>query len=253
MERRWDKHVSQAKYSKGGRWHFPNAIRKYGKDAFEHYILKENIKTLEEANDFEKDKIKEFDTRNPEKGFNLAFGGNSQPHPIRKNPWDNPEYREKQIARMKIMFNDPKIRAASRAALNTPESKAKRSISSKLSHSRPEVKAKISSASKGKLNSKAKETILNRLNRLSPEERSIQASCAAKSKSREIINKTRLKNINYQIKRREELLSKPIIKVCKKHGFLEKDQIYIGKTSIGGFRIKCICCIREIRIKYRNK
>ena len=33
-QKRWNQHCSQAKSSKDGRWHFPNAIRKYGKEAF---------------------------------------------------------------------------------------------------------------------------------------------------------------------------------------------------------------------------
>jgi hypothetical protein len=68
MERRWSQHVAQAKTSRGGRWHFPNAIRKYGKNAFSHEIL-EICYSLEEANTAEDKWINHFDARNPERGF----------------------------------------------------------------------------------------------------------------------------------------------------------------------------------------
>ena len=74
MERRWSQYVIQARNSKGGRWHFPNAIRKYGAKAFLHEVL-EICNTLEEANLAEEKWIEHFDTRNPRKGFNLAKGG----------------------------------------------------------------------------------------------------------------------------------------------------------------------------------
>jgi len=38
--------------------------------------------------------IEFYDTRNPEKGFNLIRGGSHTPHSV-KNSWDRPEYREK--------------------------------------------------------------------------------------------------------------------------------------------------------------
>ncbi len=76
MAQRWKTHVSHAKSSKGGRWHFPNAIRKYGKDAFSHEELACSW-TLEDANATEEALILQYDTRNPGKGFNLAKGGAS--------------------------------------------------------------------------------------------------------------------------------------------------------------------------------
>lgn len=142
MLARWNDHVYKAKSSKGGRWHFPNAIRKYGKDAFSHEVLTV-CETLEEANAYEAYFIDLFRTRDPRFGFNLAEGGQHEPHPIRKNPWDNPEYRAKQvgcIARLHL----PEVRAKVKASLNTPESKAKRTAISKEICARPEVLARIS-------------------------------------------------------------------------------------------------------------
>ena len=60
--------------------HFPNAIRKYGKDEFSHQVLQEGIHTLEQANIAEKFAIELLCTRDPEFGFNLKPGGLGIPH-----------------------------------------------------------------------------------------------------------------------------------------------------------------------------
>jgi len=99
MGRRWSQHVTQSRSSKGGRWHFPNAIRKYGPEAFSHEVL-EVCEDLDVANLAEECWIELLDTRNPEKGFNLAKGGAHIPHPIRRNPWDDPGYRSKMERRV---------------------------------------------------------------------------------------------------------------------------------------------------------
>src|SRR5271155_3226832 len=113
MERRWQKHVYAAlRFSKGGRWHFPNAIRKYGKDVFSHEVLAQSW-TVEGANVTEEELILQYGTRNPGLGFNLAKGGAHIPHPIRKNPWDNPEYRAKCTEAARQTFKRPDVRAAS--------------------------------------------------------------------------------------------------------------------------------------------
>jgi len=138
---RWKTHCYVAKKSSGGRWHFPNAIRKYGPEAFSHEVL-EVCLTLELANLAEEKWISHFDTRNPEMGFNLAKGGSHAFHPIRKNPWDDPEYRARQLPRLASLSKDPLVRAASKASLNTPEVKAKISAAVKESLKSPDVLAK---------------------------------------------------------------------------------------------------------------
>ena len=129
MMQRWNRHVYSARRLKQGRpvvtSHFPNAIRMYGKDAFAHEVL-EICNSLEAANLAEEKWIQHFDTRNPAKGFNLAKGGEHKTHPIRKNPWDDPEYRARQV-----------FMITTRA--NTPAAKTVMSIRSKEIHSRPEV------------------------------------------------------------------------------------------------------------------
>lgn len=68
-EHRWNN-------GKGYRYnkHFWNAIQKYGWENFEHEIIASNL-TLAEANNFEELLIKELDTLNPKKGYNLVAGG----------------------------------------------------------------------------------------------------------------------------------------------------------------------------------
>ena len=148
MEKRWKTHVHHAKSSKSGRWHFPNAIRKHGPEAFSHEVL-EICHDLEVANLAEECWIEFYETRNPEKGFNLAKGGKHVPHSIRKNPWNDPEYREK-ITKNAQFLQSSRSRAANKAALNTPDSKSKRSLASKEAASKPEFRAKISAAFKGR-------------------------------------------------------------------------------------------------------
>lgn len=113
MMRRWNSHVHSSNSSKGGKRmvtsHFANAIRKYGKDAFEHKVL-ETCDTLEAANAAEQRWIEELGTRDPEKGFNLAKGGAHIPHP-KKNPWDRPEYRARMLEKNKELWENPEFRA----------------------------------------------------------------------------------------------------------------------------------------------
>ena len=54
--------------------YFYNAIQKYGWDNFEHIICLSDL-SLEDANDFEEMLIKKMNTTNPQKGYNLKFGG----------------------------------------------------------------------------------------------------------------------------------------------------------------------------------
>ena len=69
--RRWNQRVHTAKKSVGGWSRIANALRKYGKDAFDHEVL-EVCGTLEEANAVEEKWIAHFDTTNPIRGFNLS-------------------------------------------------------------------------------------------------------------------------------------------------------------------------------------
>jgi len=146
MLQRWNRHVYNSKSSKDGRWHFPNAIRKYGKEAFSHEVLG-ICNTLEEANVLEVEKIAEFDTTNPENGFNLKPGGSSTSYPV-----NTPEFRDKLSAGQKRRFSNPlereKSKAASLKLWNNSEMRVKLSESQKKRFQKPEELAKSSAASK---------------------------------------------------------------------------------------------------------
>lgn len=152
MEKRWKNHVYAAKTSKNGKWHFPNAVRKYGPEAFSHEIL-EVCNTLEEANAAEIKWIEKLNTINPQFGFNLTKGGEHIPHPIEnsdeiKKRWDNPEYRKKIVESMKNQWSDPKYRYKMIKMLEDPVKKEQMSHNSLEIHARPDVKIKMSEASK---------------------------------------------------------------------------------------------------------
>ena len=106
MLARWNGHVNLAKRSNGKRSHFAAAIRKYGKDAFSHEVL-EVCYDLEVANLAEECWIEFYETRNPAKGFNLMRGGAHTPNPNRKNPWDDPEFRFRNMPRIMEFMRSP--------------------------------------------------------------------------------------------------------------------------------------------------
>lgn len=82
-ERRWGK--NGCNYS--GSRHFFGAIQKYGWNNFDHEIIASNL-TLEEANNFESLLIQKLNTQNPNKGYNIAFGGdNKEPSEETKKLW----------------------------------------------------------------------------------------------------------------------------------------------------------------------
>lgn len=155
MMRRWKGHVRVAMREgnhKESRYHFANAIRQYGKDAFTHEIL-EKCSTLEEANAAEIKWIEHLDTTNPEKGFNIKVGGDHTPHPI-KNPWERPGFREAALERMAPLYTDPtwlaKVTKASRDAMGDPDIRKKIGEAVSASAKDPEVRAKISAGQRGK-------------------------------------------------------------------------------------------------------
>ena len=285
-QKRWIQHCAQAKSSKGGRWHFPNAIRKYGKDAFSHEIL-EVLTDLEVANLAEECWIELLETRDPAKGFNLAKGGSHVPNHesssiSMKAKWADPEYRVRAMA-------------ASKAGLNTLESKARRSIAStqlwsdpvmkeKLSaailesHSRPEVRVRLSAAQSGKTLStehRAKISASSRCQdpdvrtRISeatkeamarPEVKAktvganigrktsdeVRAKISAAGTGRVLSDETR-KKISESMKSK---LSSADGKMCKVHGFVPKSECDVTRAHIG-VRLRCRRCRIEARCRRR--
>lgn len=263
MESRWKKHVYAAKrFAKGGRWHFPNAIKKYGPDAFSHEVL-EVCETLEKANQREAYWIEFYDARNPEFGFNLAEGGQHKPHPIRKNPWDDPEYRTKQLARGFDHLHTPEAFAKMKATVNTPEFKALQSAISQEIHSRPGVRAKISAAAKGRV--KSPETLAkmsaNAKGRVTSQE--TRAKIGAKSLGRRHSQESKNKMSTVfsalpAAQATRERLQKfminngAITKVCNAHGPVT--DVYVKKSRKGDITVRCAECERaKLRERYKRK
>lgn len=157
-QRRWAQHLVQSRSTKGGRWHFPNAIRLHGKDAFDHHVL-EVCETLETANAAEERWIEEYDTRNPEKGFNLRKGGSHTPHLVDANYWDRPGFRERMSAILREAASKPESRRkrseSSKKLWGSPGFKTKMSLISKEVHSRPDVIEKSKRSQLGKHHSPA--------------------------------------------------------------------------------------------------
>lgn len=147
MLQRWNQHVYTAQKSSSGWSHFANAIRKYGKDAFDHEIL-ETCRTVEEANASEQRWIAHFNTRDRLFGFNLTKGGGHMPYPIRV-PWDRPDYREKIIpvlARMNEASSEERSERSSKM-WSDPTSRANILAGTQEAIRRPEVRAKLSASS----------------------------------------------------------------------------------------------------------
>lgn len=72
--------------------HFQAAIEKYGWDAIQHEIIAENL-TQEAATRMEVELIAQYDSNNPEKGYNLSTGGEYSTAGIRLS-----EERRRQIS-----------------------------------------------------------------------------------------------------------------------------------------------------------
>lgn len=147
LNRRW-----HAGHGYRGNEHFFRAIMKHGWDNFSHEVLGENL-TKEAACELERFYIKKYETRNPNKGYNIAIGGECgskgyKPTPeareklrranlgkhhrretceklrqIERERWLNQDYRDNQIKKRlgKTPWNKgkrtpPEARAKQRAA-----------------------------------------------------------------------------------------------------------------------------------------
>lgn len=147
MLARWNQHIYSAERKAGkGCAYFWAAIRKYGKNAFSHTVLG-TFDSVDAANAAETRWIEELDSRNERKGFNLIKGGAHTPHPIR-NPWDRPDYREKNAGRNTSTMLTPEALAKRMVTMATPESKVKRSDEAKKLWSNPEYRGKVTASNK---------------------------------------------------------------------------------------------------------
>jgi group I intron endonuclease len=113
MMRRWNRRVYHA-FHRNDKSHFPNAIRKYGKEAFSHHLLEFDIPTLEIANEREEYWIDFYDTRDPEHGFNILRGGGHKPN---KRPFNTSLTQLKRSMLSRAALSDPTVRAKISAAI----------------------------------------------------------------------------------------------------------------------------------------
>lgn len=259
MLKRWNQHVSKSKSSKGGRWHFPNAISKYGPEAFEHRVL-EVCETLELANERENYWIRFYDTRNPEKGFNLAEGGKHEPHPIRKNPWNDPEYRAKQSLRSLDYLHNQATYEKMKATVSTPEFKAKQSALSREIHSRPEVKAKLSAAARGHVKTaetraKMSASMTGRVTsqetraKIGAKSACRKHSAESKAKMSEVFSASPAAERTRERLRKFTMQNGKITKHCSVHGVVT--DVYV-KMRKGEPQVRCAVCERA-KARARNK
>lgn len=121
---RWNRHVYDATRLKR-RTHFTNAIRKYGKNAFAHEVL-EVCYDFEVASLAERCWIELYDTRNPEMGFNFLEGGRGDDRrSVPNSPWKTPGFRERHAKAMKGVLQKPEVKKkmsdASKKAWSDPE------------------------------------------------------------------------------------------------------------------------------------
>ena len=119
--------------------YFYNAINKYGWDNFEHIICLSNL-SLEDANDFEEILIKKLDTTNPNKGYNIEFGG--------KNSKLSEITKQKLSKAMLGRYNG--INHPMYHKHHTEETKIKLSESHKGKHHSETTRTKIKESTKGK-------------------------------------------------------------------------------------------------------
>ena len=75
IKKRWRNHKFELKNNIHNNPYLQNAFNKYGEEAFEFRIIEKTSKeNLDEAEEYW---IDYFDSTNPEKGYNLKYGGNS--------------------------------------------------------------------------------------------------------------------------------------------------------------------------------
>jgi len=145
IEKRWGKHLSDARALERERevnhnkkvlgTHFDNALVKYGPDAFN--VKQEDVAySKEELNELERYYVKENDSMNPDKGYNMTEGGDGgrlsaeameklivklntpeykeNMSKIIKEKWQDEEFIEKQIQASKEMWKNPEYRERQR-------------------------------------------------------------------------------------------------------------------------------------------
>ena len=238
MERRWSQHVVQSRSVKGNRSHFANAIRKYGKEAFTHEVLAMS-RDLDGANATEEALIEQWGTRNPLNGFNLSKGGLHIPHPIRRNPWDDPEFRKKAVEASRRRAADPAWRAkisAIRVGVRlSPEHCSAISKSRMGKDHAPEVRVRINGLMK---------EIYKR-----PEIRAKNAKSSKRLWSDPEYREKVITTTSEALRKKWSIETPPrraetdTHKICQKHGMILKEDCF-KRIRAGRIRFECRECYR---------
>ena len=247
------RYIGQTKQLPNERWgtqgnkykqcvYFYNAIQKYGWDAFDHYIIQDNL-TKEEANELEELNILLFNTLNPDYGYNLKHGGSDgelseqskqKLSESLKNTFSDPDYKKKISAIRKKAFSSPEVR----------EKFSKSHIGKKASE---ETKQKMSIAHKGNTYTKdymAKHPEYSEQLRIIRKE--VGNRPENKQKASKIMRDLYAKNPEWRYsltKNAHEANKKPIVQ-CDLQGNIIRSYSYIQETKDFGFNPHCVsdCC-----------
>lgn len=158
VEQRWQ---SGRGYSRSP--HFNSAIKKYGWSSFDHEVVRSEL-TKEEACLVERKLIKRYDSRNPQKGYNLSSGGQSGAAGLKQSKetcekkriactcaWNNPVLRREQSDRLKGIVRSEETRqkiSKAKKGFTVISEEQREQISNTLKEyfSNPEARKKASDA-----------------------------------------------------------------------------------------------------------
>jgi group I intron endonuclease len=248
MMHRWNQHCSQSKHVKDSRSHFANAIRLYGKDAFEHQVLAMSW-DLEGANATEFAIIEQEGTRDPKIGFNIMKGGGSR---INSAIFSSQDFRSK----MSLINTGRVLSAEVRSAISCRMLGHKKSsdVRSKLSSAlrghvmSEETCRKISEALKYKTVSlETRKKISQKLTgRRHTEESKIRMSIIQRQKADERMAGIRMR---HAMPRPTQTQTH---KLCKKHGQVSLEECF-SLTRNGIVYYECRRCRRFYTKKFKEK
>ena len=129
--------------------HFYKAIKKYGWDNFEHEIVMSGL-SANEASSMEQILIVLFDSRNPEKGYNISAGGDGMQSEDSKRLWKNEEYRRHISDANKQLWADEEYHQARsnlyKEQWKDPAKRARRSEQAKKRWANEEFRQRASAA-----------------------------------------------------------------------------------------------------------
>ena len=152
---RWNRH-----HKDGGCTRFKNALRKYGRDAFEWYILDRLPSSDVNAEEIRLISPEGYNTKSPN-GYNLDKGGAGLFKSSRgtKARWATPGFKEKMSIIHKEVSSRPEVKASRskgiKAAWARDEYRTKTIKSMEVAQNRPDVKARVGAASKKTWNNMA--------------------------------------------------------------------------------------------------